>query len=243
MLHDIGITRRANHLRRWDTDKAFRSGYGLVGTWGDPHPMSESPFAPAIGPISSNIVERCPTPGGAVTGPLGAKMTELVALGVALAVRCDACVAVHTAAAIRVGSTQNEIAEVFRIAAGHPQVHAIGINPRLVRGGLAPRQMRRIARVLNERLGSKVTLARLAAECGVSVAHFGRAFKQTTGRTPHRWLVEQRVEHAKRLLVTSALPLAEIGATCGFADQSHFTRVFAQLVGSGPGAWRRAWKD
>jgi AraC family transcriptional regulator len=188
-------------------------------------------------------VEPCPTPGDAVTGLLGAKMTELVALGVALAVRCDACVAVHTAAAIRVGSTQNEIAEVFRIAAGHPQVHAIGINPRLVRGGLAPRQMRRIARVLNERLGSKVTLARLAAECGVSVAHFGRAFKQTTGRTPHRWLVEQRVEHAKRLLVTSALPLAEIGATCGFADQSHFTRVFAQLVGSGPGAWRRAWKD
>jgi AraC family transcriptional regulator len=207
--------------------------------------MSRSPSAPAIGSISSNTVERCRTlDGGAViTGMLGVKMTELVALGVALAARCDACIAAHTAAALRVGSTQEEIAEVFRIAGGHLQVHAIGINPRLVRGGLAPWQMRRTAQVLNERLGSKVTLARLAGECGVSVAHFGRAFKQTTGRTPHHWLVEQRVEHAKQLLVTSALPLAEIAATCGFADQSHFTRVFSQLVGSGPGAWRRARKD
>jgi AraC family transcriptional regulator len=170
-------------------------------------------------------------------------MTELVALGVALAASCDACVAVHTAAAIEAGSTQEEIAEALRIAAAHPQVHAVGIDPRPVRGGLAPWQMRRTAQVLNEGLGSKVTLAHLAAECGLSVAHFARAFKQTTGRTPHRWLVEQRVEHAKRLLVTSALPLAEIAAICGFADQSHFTRVFSQLVGSGPGAWRRAWKD
>ena len=206
--------------------------------------MSRSPSAPAIGPISSNFVERYPTfDGGAITGLLGAKMTELIALGVALAANCDACVAVHTAAAIRAGSPQEEIAEVFRIAAAHPQVHAVGIDPRPVRGGLAPWQMRRTAQVLNERLASKVTLARLAGECGVSVAHFSRAFKQTTGRTPHRWLVEQRVEHAKRLLVTSALPLAEIAAICGFADQSHFTRVFSQLVGSGPGAWRRAGKD
>ena len=206
--------------------------------------MSRSPSAPAIGPISSNTVELGRTlGGGAVTGLLGAKMTELVALGVALAARCDACVAVHTAAAIEAGSTQEEIAEVLRIAAAHPQVHAAGIDPRPVRGGLAPWQMRRTAQVLNKGLGSKVTLAHLAAECGRSVAHFARAFKQTTGRTPHRWLVEQRVEHAKRLLAASALPLAEIAAICGFADQSHFTRVFSRLVGSGPGAWRRAWKD
>ena len=206
--------------------------------------MSRSPAAPATRPSNSYVVKRYRTlDGGAITGPLGAKMTELVALGVAVAASCDACIAVHTAAAIRAGSPQEEIAEVFRIAAAHPQVHAVGIDPRPVRGGLAPWQMRRTAQVLNEGLGSKVTLAHLAAECGLSVAHFARAFKQTTGRTPHRWLVEQRVEHAKRLLVTSALPLAEIAAICGFADQSHFTRVFSQLVGSGPGAWRRAGKD
>src|SRR5690349_23055100 len=147
--------------------------------------MSRSPAVPATRPSSSNVVKRYRTlDRGAITGLLGAKMTELVALGVALAAHCDACVAAHTAAAIRVGSTQEEIAEVFRIAAGHPQVHAIGTNPRLVRGGLAPWQVRRTAQVLNESLGNKLTLARLAGECGLSVAHFSRAFKQTTGRTP-----------------------------------------------------------
>ena len=44
-------------------------------------------------------------------------------------------------------------------------------------------------------------------------------------------------------LVTSALPLAEIAAACGFADQSHFTHVFSQIVGIGSGAWRRTWKE
>ena len=106
------------------------------------------------------------------------------------------------------------------------------------KAGLAPWQMRRAAQVLNKRLGSKVTLARLARECGLSVAHFGRAFKQTTGRTPHRWLVEQRVEHAKRLLVTSALPLAQIAAICGFADQSHFCRELKRAVGLTPRQFR-----
>src|SRR5436853_7930433 len=104
--------------------------------------MSRSPSAPAIGPISSNTVELGRTlGGGAVTGLLGAKMTELVALGVALAARCDACVVVHRAAAIEAGSAQEEIAEVLRIATAHPQVHAVGIDPRPVRGGLAPWQM------------------------------------------------------------------------------------------------------
>jgi AraC-like DNA-binding protein len=114
------------------------------------------------------------------------------------------------------------------------------IEPRPVRGGLTPWQERRSKQILREDFGGKVTLARLAGECGLSVSHFARAFKQTTGRSPHRWLVVQRLEQAKKLLLTSALPLADIALECGFADQSHFTRVFSQTVGTGPGAWRRA---
>ena len=51
--------------------------------------------------------------------------------------------------------------------------------------------------------------------------------------------MEQRIEKAKQLLVDSKLSLAQIAWTCGFADQSHFTRVFAQLAQSSPGHWRR----
>ena len=114
------------------------------------------------------------------------------------------------------------------------------VEPRPARGGLAPWQERRTKQILGENLDGKVTLACLARECGLSVSHFARAFKQTTGHPPHRWLLARRVEEAKELLLSSALPLAEVAIACGFADQSHFTRVFSQLAGAGPGAWRRA---
>ena len=104
-------------------------------------------------------------------------------------------------AAVRAGATHEEIAEVVRIATGHTDAHAqmTGVEHRLTRGGLAPWQIRRTEQILRERLNEAVTLAYLAGECRLSVAHFARAFKRTTGRVPHRWLLDRRVEHAKRL--------------------------------------------
>ena len=132
--------------------------------------MSRSPSASAIGRISPNNLEVEQTFGGAATrtGLLGAKMHGLIALAVALAVRCDGCSVLHTAAAIRVGTTQEEIAEVHRIAAGHAgaHVHATGVNHRLVHGGLATWQIRRTEQILSENLDGKITLVDLADECG-----------------------------------------------------------------------------
>ena len=123
------------------------------------------------------------------------------------------------------------------------QAHNIvSLPPPAVRGGLAPWQLRQAKQILISRLDEPISLAELARACKLSPGHFARAFRQTTGQPPHRWLMVQRIEKAKQLLVDSTLSLAQIAQKCGFADQSHFTRIFAQLVQSSPGQWRRHWR-
>tara|TARA_R110000868_G_scaffold116608_3_gene310204 strand:- start:6441 stop:7346 length:906 start_codon:yes stop_codon:yes gene_type:complete len=107
------------------------------------------------------------------------------------------------------------------------------------RGGLAPWQVRCATQLMIERLGEDMTLSEPARVCGLSLSYFSRAFKQSVGMPPHRWLLQQRVLRAKALLRNADRPLAEIAAACGFTDQSHFTRVFTSAVGASPGAWRR----
>jgi AraC family transcriptional regulator len=106
-------------------------------------------------------------------------------------------------------------------------------------GELAPWRQRRAEDMLRAGIASGVSLDEVARECSMSVSQFGRTFKTTTGVSPHRWLVQRRVEQAKDLLLRSTLPLAEIALDCGFSEQSHFTRTFTRLVGTSPGEWRR----
>jgi AraC family transcriptional regulator len=107
------------------------------------------------------------------------------------------------------------------------------------RGGLAPWQVRRACERLEADLGGELSLAQIAAEFDLSVSHFTRAFRVSTGLPPHRWLLRQRINVAKQLLRVNDLPLSEIAISAGFANQSHFTRVFSDMVGVSPGAWRR----
>ncbi|MDK1373306.1 MULTISPECIES: AraC family transcriptional regulator [unclassified Sinorhizobium] len=107
------------------------------------------------------------------------------------------------------------------------------------RGGLAPWQERRAKEILMAHLDGDIALEELAHECGLSRSHFARAFKETTGAPPHRWLLARRIERAQDLLLNTSLSITEIANSCGFADQSHFTRVFAKMVETGPGEWRR----
>jgi AraC family transcriptional regulator len=113
------------------------------------------------------------------------------------------------------------------------------VKSRLARGGLAPWQERRAKEILSSNLAGNVGLEALAQECGLSVSHFSRAFRHSTGAPPHQWLLERRVDVAKPLLRDRQLALSEVALACGFADQSHFTRIFTRLVGVSPGAWRR----
>jgi AraC family transcriptional regulator len=107
------------------------------------------------------------------------------------------------------------------------------------RGGLTRSQERRAKELLDSRLDGTVSLAELASECQLSVRHFARAFRESTGQSPHRWLIERRLDKAQGLLELSDEPLKDIASACGFANQSHFTRTFSQALGVSPGAWRR----
>jgi AraC-like DNA-binding protein len=96
-----------------------------------------------------------------------------------------------------------------------------------------------VKELIDSRLDGDVSIDQLAAGCNMARATFVRAFRETTGRTPHQWLVQQRIARACNLLLTSTLSLSEVSQVCGFSDQSHFTRVFSTSIGTTPGAWRR----
>jgi len=116
-----------------------------------------------------------------------------------------------------------------------------GMNfPRpLVTGGLAPWQLRLARDTINAHLEEGLSLEQLAHECRLSVTHFAKAFARSTGISPHRWLMQRRVDVAKDLMLTTDSSLVEISLKCGFSDQSHFTRVFAEATGETPGRWRQ----
>jgi AraC-like DNA-binding protein len=122
--------------------------------------------------------------------------------------------------------------------AGSSGGHAARAKARL----LSPLEERRVTSRLLDDLTSDTSLADLAALTGRSRSHFIRAFKQSTGVPPHRWLLMQRVKRAKELLRGTNTPIAEVALTCGFSDQSHLTRVFSKAFRISPGAWRRQWK-
>jgi AraC family transcriptional regulator len=118
-------------------------------------------------------------------------------------------------------------------------LHAYGATQeRRHLGGLSTWQKTRAMEFMAAHSRRDVSVAEVAAECRLSRGYFIKAFRAATGLTPHRWLVEHRVSEAKALLLTD-LPIAEIASVCGFADQSHLTRVFTQVVGMTPGVWRR----
>jgi AraC-like DNA-binding protein len=111
------------------------------------------------------------------------------------------------------------------------------------RYGLSSRRVARVVEMIDSRLNGDLAIDDLASACNLSPGVFMRAFRDTTGKTPHQWLTKRRVERSRDLLLDSNLTLIEIARSCGFTDQSHFTRIFARETGTPPGAWRRSQRS
>jgi AraC family transcriptional regulator len=108
--------------------------------------------------------------------------------------------------------------------------------------GLAPWQVKLTLRRLLQDLCATRPVEELASLCGLSRSYFTRAFRISMGAPPHRWLVRQRLRRAGELLERTDEEISAIALSCGFADQSHLTRMFHAATGLSPAAWRRQRK-
>lgn len=107
------------------------------------------------------------------------------------------------------------------------------------RGKLSEWQWSRLTDMLASELASDLSLSVLSAGAGLSEPHFVRLFRNTTGMSPHQYVVQERVKRARQLIEASTVPLVEVAARVGFANQSHLTRVFRRTYGTTPNTVRR----
>lgn len=111
------------------------------------------------------------------------------------------------------------------------------------RGRVSPLPKWRLKRVLDHidaHIAEAISLNDMAAAAGLSRMHFAAQFRLATGSKPHDFVLLQRIEAAKRLLIYTPYDLVEIALTVGFQAQAHFSTVFKRFVGETPGRWRRA---
>jgi AraC family transcriptional regulator len=106
-------------------------------------------------------------------------------------------------------------------------------------GGLSPAVLRRAIERLRSDGEMDVSLAALASEAGLSRFHFCRAFKESTGLSPHGWLRQHRLEQAMNLLRETDAPVVAIAETLGYGSQTAFAAAFRRLTGKTPSDWRR----
>ena len=105
--------------------------------------------------------------------------------------------------------------------------------------GLAPWQVKRVTTYMLEHLSESLTLDELAGVLHLSRFHFCTAFRLATGKTPHEWLVIQRIGMARKLLEDRVLNVTEVGLAVGYGTPSAFTAAFHKIVGSTPTDFRR----
>ena len=102
--------------------------------------------------------------------------------------------------------------------------------------------LRRVSEYIVRNLEEPLTLGALASTAALSVTHFSRCFRNSTGMTPHVYVMHQRLCEAEFLLATSDLRLADIALRTSFSDQSHFTRRFQQRAGLTPSVFRSLYR-
>ena len=110
---------------------------------------------------------------------------------------------------------------------------------RKIGGGLTKLALRQVTDYVGDNLAGNLSLAEISRSVNISPYHFSRLFKESTGLSPHQYVIRQRVEKSKELLMTTGLPLHEVAVAAGFADQSHMGRHLKRILGVSPTRLRR----
>lgn len=117
-----------------------------------------------------------------------------------------------------------------------------GAEGKLYRRGDVKLSDRRLSRAIDffkHHLSEPITLDRIAREAGISPFHFAHLFRKKVGVTPHRYLVQLRMEHARSVLEQTDLPIADVAAACGYMHAGHFASAFQKQFSMSPAAYRR----
>lgn len=100
-------------------------------------------------------------------------------------------------------------------------------------------QIKLIVEFVESHLGSDLSVTELAALIDLSPHYFHLLFRTSFGMTPHRYVLQRRMEGARRMLRTKT-PITDIAYSLGFSSQAHFTQAFRRYTGSTPARLRRA---
>jgi AraC family transcriptional regulator len=138
---------------------------------------------------------------------------------------------------------QKAYVEALGIALAHELVRmndGVPPPPSGVRGGLPDWQRRKLGQYIDDHLAEEISLSSLARLVQLSPYHFSRAFKQSFGLPPHRYLTNRRIERAKSLLEQRKMSVTEISFEVGFSEAAAFSAAFRKLTGETPTAYRRS---
>jgi AraC-like DNA-binding protein len=149
-----------------------------------------------------------------------------------LLLRAINCVERDEAIAIDLMKRASTLLRPFAVSEEQP-------GSRAVAGGLAPWQVARVKRFIEEQISQSISLDELSQLVRLSTSYFSAAFKVSFGTSPHSYIISRRVEFAKQRMLHSDAPLCEIALDCGLADQAHLSRLFRRVTGTTPSAWRR----
>jgi len=107
-------------------------------------------------------------------------------------------------------------------------------------GPLSPGRLRRLEEFVETHLHEAISIEQMAEVAGLGVWTFTRHFRATVGRAPHEFVLDRRIDRARRLLAQGSMAIKEVAAACGFADQAHLTRVFRARLGTTPARLKKA---